>query len=80
MLNFKIRIFDRCFAIKFSSKWLKMEKSQQVRVLSKQAANLVSQANQAGEVNQASQAKQANQAKQLNQAKQASQAKQSKQA
>ena len=40
MLNFKIRICDRCFAIKFSSKWLKMEKSQQVRVFFKNHAQL----------------------------------------
>ena len=57
MLNFKIRIFDRCFAIKFSSKWLKMEKSQQVRVLSKQAK----------QIKQAKYIKQAKQSKQIKQ-------------
>ena len=38
MLNFKIRIFGRFFAIEFSSKWRKMEKLQQVRVFFKNHA------------------------------------------
>ena len=40
MLNFKIRICDHFFAIKFSSKWRKMEKSQRVRVFFKNHAQL----------------------------------------
>ena len=40
MLNFKIQMGNRCFAIKFSSKWLKMEKSKQVRVFLKNHAQL----------------------------------------
>ena len=74
MLNFKIRQCDRFFASKFSSKWLKIEKSKQVRVFFKNHAQQIKQANQIKQTKQAT----LNQASTAKQTKQCKQAKQSK--
>ena len=91
MLNFKIRICDRFFAIKFSSKWRKMEKSQQVRVFFKNHASKLSKPSKSSRQSKSSKSSKASKssksskpskpskAKRASLAKQTKQAKQSKQ-